>query len=293
MEFRNVLMALKNGLILDGAMGSMLIDAGLTGGMASESWVIERPDEIRRVHAAFARAGAEVITTCTFGGNGLKLAAAGLANNTEAINRQATRLARDSAGNRRFVAGSIGPTGQLLMPNGPLTEKAAQKTYAEQAGILSQNGVDFFLLETFFDLQEMTTAIKGVRSVSELPVFATMTFQEMKRGFLTTMGNQVAASMSAMLEAGAAVVGANCTLDSERMLALAQAIRKVVNTPILIQPNAGSLEIIDGKPHYSENADTFAENIHRIKSLGVEVIGGCCGTTPTHIRRMSEKVRQH
>ena len=293
METRSVLTELEKGLIFDGAMGSILIDAGLAAGRASESWVIERPVEVKKVHTAFAMAGAEVITTCTFGGNRLKLKAAGLADNIEAINRQAARLARDSAENKRFVTGNIGPTGQLLMPNGPLSEKEAQKTYAEQAGILSQNGVDFFTLATFYDLQEMTAAIQGVRSVSELPVFASMTFQETEHGYYTMMGNPVTACMTAMLEAGAAVVGANCTLDSERMIALAQVIRRVVNTPILIFPNAGSLEINNSKPHYTEDADTFAENMLRIKSLGVEAIGGCCGTTPTHIRHMSEKIHQH
>lgn len=293
MALQPVLKALKSGLILDGAMGTMLMDAGLTGGRASESWVLERPDEIKKVHAAYAAAGAQVITTCTFGGNGLKLTAAGLGSSIEAVNQRAARLARDVAENRCFVAGNIGPTGQLLKPSGPLTEKAAIETYAEQAGVLARNKVDFFLLQTFFDLKEMVTAIKGARSVSELPVFATMSFQETKSGFSTIMGNRVKESMSAMLAAGADVVGANCAIDSNRMVELAKAIRGALSTPILIQPNAGNPEIIDGKVHYLEDADTFAENMCRIKALGAEAIGGCCGTTPAHIHRMSEKVRRY
>jgi 5-methyltetrahydrofolate--homocysteine methyltransferase len=292
MALRTVLMELKKGLIFDGATGSMLIEAGLTGGRASESWVLERPDEIESVHTAYARAGADVIGTCTFGGNRLKLESAKLADKIEAINRKAVRLARVAAGSERFVAGNIGPTGQLMTPNGPLTENLAQETYAEQAGVLAQNGVDFLLAQTFYDRKEMVAAIKGVRSVTHLPVFATMTFEKTKHGFSTIMGDGVEESMSAMLEAGAAVVGANCTLDSEKMLILAREIRILVDAPLLFQANAGAPELINGKVHYPEDAETFAENMSRMKSLGVEAVGGCCGTTPKHIRSLIEKFRQ-
>ena len=282
----------NNGLLFDGAMGTMLIQAGLTGGQASESWILERPEEIANVHEAYAGAGAEVMTTCTFGGNRLKLEAAGLGQQVADLNRRATELARSAAGSSRFVAGNIGPTGQLLEPSGPLTEAAARDAYAEQAGLLERSGVDFFLLQTFYDLQEMLAAIQGVRSVSELPVCASLNFQQSKRGFATIMGNRPEPGMSAMLEAGANVVGANCTLDSAQMIPLAREIRSCVQGPILIQPNAGSPEVIEGVAHYAEAPDTFAENMTRIRFLGVQVVGGCCGTTPEHIRRLADQLKK-
>ena len=292
MESQTLFDALDNGLLFDGAMGTMLIQAGLTGGRASESWILERSEEITKVHEAYAAAGAQVMTTCTFGGNRLKLEAAGLGQQVADLNRRASELARGAAGSSRFVAGNIGPTGQLLEPSGPLTEAAARDTYAEQAGFLEQSGVDFLLLQTFYDLQEMLAAIQGVRSTSELPIFASLNFQETKRGFVTIMGNRPEPGMSAMLEAGANVVGANCTLDSAQMIPLAREIRSCVQGPILIQPNAGSPEVIEGVAHYAEAPETFAENMCHLRSVGVQALGGCCGTTPEHIRLLQGKLEK-
>ncbi len=288
-----VLSTVNNGLLLfDGAMGTMLIAAGLSGGRTAESWVLERPGEITKVHEAYAAAGAQVMTTCTFGGNRLKLEAAGLGENVSDVNQQAAGLARDAAGNSCFVAGNIGPSGQLLEPSGPLTEAAAREAFAEQAGLLEENGVDFFLLQTFYDLQEMLAAIQGVRAVSKLPVCASLNFQQTKRGFATIMGNRPEPGMNAMLEAGANVVGANCTLDSAQMIPLAREIRSCVQAPLLIQPNAGSPEVVEGVARYAEAPNTFAANMTRIHSLGVQAVGGCCGTTPEHIRRLGDKLEK-
>ena len=284
--------ALDPGLLFDGAMGTMLIQAGLGGGRASESWILEKPEEVTKVHQAYAAAGAKVMTTCTFGGNRLKLEAAGFGQNVAEVNHQAAALARDAAGTNGFVAGNIGPTGQLLEPSGSLSQAEARNVYAEQARLLEHSGVDFFLLQTFYDLQEMLAAIQGVRSLSSLPIFSSLNFQETKRGFATIMGNSPQEGMTAMLEAGANVVGANCTLDSGQMLKLAPMLRDCVQSPLLIQPNAGSPEMVDGVPEYAESPDTFAANMTRIRSLGVQAVGGCCGTTPEHIRRLGEKLKK-
>ena len=283
--------ALEKGLIFDGAMGTMLISAGLEGGRAAETWILEKPEEITKVHQGYFDAGADIITTATFGGNPVKLKKAGLEKKTDEINEKAARLARQVAGKKRYVAGNIGPAGELLQPSGPLTVEAATESFAWQAGVLAENEADLFLVHTFFDVNESIAAIRGIQSVCDLPIFAAMTFQENPNGFATIMGNRVEPSMKALVDAGAAVVGANCSIGSDRMIFLAKKIRQAVSTPVMAKPNAGSPQIRDGRTFYTENAETFCENMHRIKSLGVEVIGGCCGSTPEFIRRIVQKIR--
>ena len=282
----------EQGLIFDGAMGTMLISAGLEGGKAAETWILERPEEITRVHQGYFDAGADIMTTATFGGNPVKLKKAGLEKKADEINEKAARLAKQVAGQARYVAGNIGPSGELLQPSGPLTIEAAKGSFARQAGALAENGVDLFLVHTFFDINESIAAIKGIQSVCDLPIFAAMTFQEHHNGFATIMGNRVEPSMKALIDAGALAVGANCSIGSDRMIFLAKEIRQAVSTPVMAKPNAGSPQTRDGKTVYSEDAKTFSENMHRVKSLGVEIIGGCCGSTPAFIRQMAQRVRR-
>ena len=190
---------MEQGLIFDGAMGSMLISAGLKGGETPEAWLLERPDEISEVHRQYKNAGAEVLTTATFGSNSIKLGKADMASQIELINSTAVVLARRIADDSCFVAGNIGPTGELLSPAGMLTVDRATDCFAAQAKVLADSGVDLFLIQTFYDLQELLAAIEGVRSVSELPIFATMSFQKKKTGFVTIMGNRVAESLKQLL----------------------------------------------------------------------------------------------
>ncbi len=281
----------KQGIILDGAMGSMLINAGLQGGQAAEEWLLEKPEEIIRVHQEYADAGAEVLTTATFGGNSIKLEKADLKHKGELINSTAVELARRAARDGCFVAGNIGPSGELLYPAGSLSVEAAEYSFAAQAAVLAENGVDLFLIQTFYDLQELLTAVAGVQSVSDLPIFATMTFQEKKGGFVTIMGNRVEASMKQLADAGVSVVGANCSIGSSAMVRLAGEMRKAVSIPVMAQPNAGVPELKDGAAVYNEDPDIFSDNMLRIRALGVEVLGGCCGSTPEYIRSMVRKLR--
>lgn len=285
--------AREKGLIFDGAMGSMLISAGLEGGRAAESWILEKPEEIIKVHQGYFDAGADVITTATFGGNSVKLKKADLEKKAEEINEQAVRLARQVAGQERYVAGNIGPAGELLQPVGPLAVEAATDSFAGQADVLAKNGVDLILLHTFFDVNESIAAIRGIQSVCDLPIFSAMTFQENHNGFATIMGNGVEPSMKALVDAGAAAVGANCSIGSDRMILLAEEIRRAVSIPVMAKPNAGSPQVRDGKTFYTEDAKTFSENMHRIKTLGVEIIGSCCGSTPEFTRQIVRKIRSN
>ncbi len=277
--------------MFDGAMGTMLIGAGLKNGTVPEAWVLERPEEIIKVHQGYADAGADILITNSFGGNLIKLKKAGLEKRADEINQNATGLAKSVARDQCLVAGNMGPTGDLLLPGGAVSKEAVKDSFAAQAHVLAESGVDLFLVQTFFNLSEILIAIEGIQSVSKLPVFASMTFQENKKGFSTLMGDSVEYSMKALKDANALVVGANCSIGSDRMILLAKEIRRSVSTPVMASPNAGSPEIREGKTIYNEDAPTFSENMHRIKSLGVEVMGGCCGTTPEYIRQTIQKTR--
>ncbi len=279
------------GLILDGAMGSMLISAGLKGGEASESWLLHRPEEISRIHGEYKTAGAEVLTTATFGANSIKLEKAGLAADMENINRTAVRLARSVASEECYVAGNIGPTGELLSPAGLLKVDQAKESFAAQASVLAASGADLFLIQTFYDLKELLAAIDGIRSVSDLPIFATMSFQEKKSGFVTIMGNRVQESMEKLLDHGVNAVGANCSISCSAMVRLAEEMRSAVSAPIIAQPNAGVPRLENGIAMYDEAPDSFGDNIEKIKSVGVDVVGGCCGTNPEHIKVMANILR--
>jgi 5-methyltetrahydrofolate--homocysteine methyltransferase len=276
----------EHGLFLDGAMGSMLISAGLQGGLVPEAWLLERPDEISEVHRQYKEAGAEVLTTATFGGNDISLEKAGLGRQMELINSTAVVLAKRIADDDCFVAGNIGPTGELLSPAGLLTVDKAKHSFADQANVLADSGVDLFLVQTFYDLQELLAAVEGIKAVCDVPIFATMSFQEKKSRFVTIMGNRVEESMKTLQDAGVSVVGANCSIASSAMVRLAKELRSVTSAPVLVQPNAGVPQLENGIAVYNESPDSFAQNIKEIKSLGIEVVGGCCGTTPEHIKAM-------
>ncbi len=283
-------LAKSSGLILDGGMGTMLIMAGLTGGRVSEYWNLENPSVIEKIHQAYIDAGADVITTNTFGASSLKLKKAGLEDQAESINRKAVELARKAAKDR-FVAGDIGPTGDLMAPFGPVSIEQAFDSFAGQAACLARSGVDLFLIETMFDVQECLAAVKGVRSVSDLPIFATLTFRKTARGFATIMGNKVSESLEALQDAGAVAVGANCTLGSDDMVGLAEEIRAAIQGLTIVQPNAGSPQTRGADICYPEDSDYFSDRIVKIKALGIEIVGGCCGTTPEYIRKIRQKIQ--
>lgn len=279
----------QRGLILDGAMGSLLIQQGLAGGEAPETWNLTRSGIIKKIHQSYFEAGADVVTANTFGASALKLKKMGVTLDTAEINRAGVRLARNAATKTgQYVAGDMGSLGEMLAPMGPLSVDAAEQGFREQARILDDEGVDLFLIETIFDLALGLAAVRAVKSVSAKPVFCSLTFKETPKGFFTILGNGVSDSMKALVDAGAAGVGANCSMGSDTMVSLAARIRESVEVPVLIQPNAGLPQISGsgGQAVYPEDETFFAGNIKKIKDLGVEIVGGCCGTTPSFIREM-------
>ena len=288
----DILEKVKNeGLIFDGAMGTLLIAKGIAGGEASELWNLTHPDIIGEIHQAYYDAGADVATANTFGASPIKLKKMGVSATAEAINRAGVRIAKAVCGPDQYVAGDMGSLGDMLQPMGPVSFDEAVECFARQAGFLEEEGVDCFIIETIFDINIALAAIQAVRSVSRKPVFCSLTFKQTPNGFFTIFGNRPADSMQTLVDAGAAAVGANCSIGSRTMIELAKEIRASTRAPVVIMPNAGMPETTqEGGIFYPEDETVFVESIKAIKALGVEIVGGCCGTTPAYIEKIKEMV---
>lgn len=270
-------------VILDGAMGTMLIAEGLSGGDAPEIWNLLEPETIKSIHRRYFDAGSDVVLTNTFGGNRSKLRKTKRDDAVVRINSLAAELAKAVCPPGRFVAGDIGPSGELVAPVGSLTPENLEEIFAEQARALVSGGVDLILIETMFSLQEAVAALRGARSVSGCPVFVSMTYERKNRGFFTMMGEKPGACTKTLEDEGADGVGTNCTLGSREMIPLARILRESTNLPVIVQPNAGKPLLRDGKTVYDQAPEEFAEDIQSIVQAGVNVVGGCCGTTPKFI----------
>ncbi len=280
-------------VLLDGAMGTELMARGLLQGASPEAWNVERPDVVREIHAAYFAAGSDVVSTNSFGGNPINLAGHGLGGRAYELNRAAARLAREAAPAGRYVAGSIGPTGKFLKPQGQYTEEEFAAAYAEQARGLADGGADILLIETQYDLREALAALRGARSVSPLPVFVTMTFNAKPRGYFTIMGDPAARCAAELEKGGVAAIGANCTLDSEQMVGCVRALRAATALPLVAQANAGQPVIgEDGQIGYPQGLDDYVRFVPEIVRAGVDFIGGCCGTNPLYIRAMARVIQE-
>ncbi len=278
-------------IIADGATGTMLQRAGLPTGTPPERWVWERPEEILRLHRGYVEAGAELILTCTFGGTLPRLARDGLDAHADEINRRAAELARQAAGDRAFVAGDIGPTGQQMAPLGTLSEKEAIELFHQQAAALAQVGVDLFFIETMSDLAELRAAIEGARRAApDIPIFATMSFDTNGR---TMMGVRPEEAAELLQSLGVAAMGANCGRAVEETAAAVRAMHQVApEVPLIIKPNAGLPRLENGQPVYDLSPEALAADARQWAQEGFKVIGGCCGTTPQHIQAIAQVLRE-
>jgi 5-methyltetrahydrofolate--homocysteine methyltransferase len=282
-------------VLLDGGLGTELMRRGLPQGACPETWNTERPEAVKAVHASYFEAGSDAVSTNSFGASRIKLAAHGLEARAAELNAAAARIAREAAPTGRFVAGSIGPTGKFLQPQGEFTEAEFEEAYAEQAGALAGGGADFLLIETQYDLREALVALRAARAAApSLHVFVTLTFNAYPRGYFTLMGNTVAAAAEALEKGGASAVGANCTLDSREMVGLVRAFRQATRLPVVAQANAGKPALAaDGGVLYSQSLEEYVGFVPAILEAGANVVGGCCGTGPDHIRKMSELVHKN
>lgn len=278
----------RKGLVLgDGAMGTMLQLAGLTDGGSPELWNVTHSEAVRAIYQGYADAGSDIITTNTFGGTRYRLKLHRLQERVFELNQAAAALARDVAGADKLVAGSVGPTGELMEPLGPLTMDEARAAFAEQAAGLAAGGVDFFLVETMSSLDEVQAAVEGARQASDLPVVVTMTFDT---NYRTMMGVTPAQAVQTLHGWGVAVIGANCgngPAEIERIMTeMAQA--KPEGVVLMAQSNAGLPRWHDGEISYDGTPEVMAGYAQRMRTVGVQVIGACCGSTPQHLAAMRQ-----
>lgn len=276
-------------LVLDGATGTNLQARGLTRGAPGETWVLDNPQEILRLHRDFLTAGSNIILTCTFGATGLRLAHLGLADRAAEVNQKAAALAREAAAPfGALVAGSIGPTGQMLKPLGPLEPAEAEAAFTAQAQSLAAAGVDLLVVETQFDLAEAELAVRAALSTG-LPVVCSFSYD---RGVRTMMGvkpGQMAEKFGAM---GAAALGINCGRSLEENLKVLADLRAVTALPVWFKPNAGMpLTDEQGQTHYSLTPAEMGAQAPGWVAAGARLVGGCCGTSPEHLAAIAQAVK--
>jgi 5-methyltetrahydrofolate--homocysteine methyltransferase len=279
-------------VLLDGGMGTELIRHGFPQGACPESWNVENPEAVKTIHQSYFEAGSDVVLTNSFGGNKIKLSAHGQGERCYELNEAAARIANEVKPAGRFVAGSMGPTGKFLKPQGEFTEPEFEAAYSEQARGLAAGKADFLLIETQYDLKEALCALRGARSVCDLPVFVTMTFNHTPRGFFTLMGNGVAQCLKDLETNRVPVVGSNCTLNSEEMTDLVKIMRDLTPLPLIAQANAGKPSLsTEGEVTYSQGLEEYVRFIPKMIKSGAGLVGGCCGTNPDYIRRMAKIIK--
>lgn len=278
-------------LVSDGAMGTMLIERGLKEGECPELWNISMPDVLTEIARAYLDAGADIIQTNTFGASPLKLAQYDLADRTEEINRRAVEVVREVVGDDVYIYGSCGPSGKILKPYGDTEPDEVYASFKRQVSALMEGGVDVVGVETMTDLAEATLAIRAVKDISgNFPVIGTMTFDETPNGFYTIMGVGVEDAVSGLAEAGVDIIGSNCGNGIEVMSEIARELVEHTDLPVIIQANAGIPDMIEGRLTYPETPEFFAGEARKLIESGVSIVGGCCGTTPEHIRMLRELV---
>jgi 5-methyltetrahydrofolate--homocysteine methyltransferase len=280
-------------LVADGATGTNLHKVGLPAGIHTEDWVIDQPEKILALEQAFVAAGSDLILTCTFGGTRLRMQGARYADRVVEINRRAVELARQAAAGRAgvLVAGSIGPTGLLMKPFGPLTPEQAAAAFAEQAGALAEAGADLLVIETHFAFEEADAAFRGARSVTDLPIVVSFSYD---RGVRTMMGVKPADTLKRYQEMGAVLVGANCGTTLENMeKILGEYAAAGPGFPLWAKPNAGLPRGEDGQAIYDVTPEQMAGYANKYAALGARVVGGCCGSTPEHIAAIARAVKSN
>ena len=272
----------ENTILFDGGIGTQLQELGLPIGSSPEMWNERHPERVAKVHRAYLDAGARVLTTNSFGGSPAKLKLGLVEGDPEQINFLAARIARDVAGEKAWVAGSIGPTGALLMME-PLLEDEIFSGFQIQARGLSRGGADLIMIETMSDLSEALLAITAARSVCTLPVAVSMTFSPGQRGYRTMMGIDIHEAAVTLSAAGIDVLGCNCGTGIDAAIGMVKEIAAAWKGLILCEPNAGLPVLVDGKTVYAETPEMMAAKIPGLVQAGAHFVGGCCGTTPAHI----------
>ena len=278
-------------LISDGATGTWLQSHGLEPGGCPEEMNATQPRLIRKMAAEYFESGSDLVLTASFGGNRFMLKKYGHENRVREFNLLSAEHAKSQAPQLGFVVGSVGPTGEFIEPLGNVSELEMQDAFAEQITALSEGGADAILVETMYSIEESKLAIKAAKENTELTVMATMTFDKGPRGFFTMMGTTPPQAAEDLVKSGADVVGANCGNGIETMIEIAKEMRGATTAPILIHSNAGIPDIRQGQIVYPETPEFMAPYFKYMSDLGIDIVGGCCGTTPGHVRAMSEAIK--
>ena len=291
---KKIISELKKGgvLVSDGAWGTFLQQKGLKPGECPEEWNISRPADVLAIAQSYIEAGADMVETNSFGGSRLKLEKYGYGDRVYEFNKAAAEISRKAAGPDHFVLGSVGPSGKLLLME-EVTEEELYEAFKEQSMALEAGGVNAIMIETMTDLEEARIAVKAAKENTSCEVFCTMTFQKIIGGeYRTMMGISPTEMVATIVEAGADLIGTNCGNGIEDMIGMVKEIRKVnADIPVLVHANAGMPCYLDGVTTFPESPEDMAARVKEIIDAGANIVGGCCGTTPDHIRKVSAVVK--
>ena len=277
----------KGVMLCDGAMGTLLYMRGVSYERSFDEQNVSNPNVVLGVHRDYIKAGAEIVETNTFGANQVRLKKFGLEDKVREINLKGAKIAREAReieGKEVFVAGSMGPIGKPLTPLGELSEKEALDIFQRQSEALLEGGVDLFIVETFSDLVEIKQAVVAIRNICQLPIIASMTFDQDGKTFMGYSPEEVATKLSNL---GVEIIGANCSVGPQKMLDVVFRLRKATDKMISVQPNAGLPRFVDGRFIYLSSPEYFAQYAKEYVKIGANIIGGCCGTTPEYIQALS------
>ncbi|MCX7846502.1 MAG: homocysteine S-methyltransferase family protein [bacterium] len=288
MTVNSLLTLAINGVVpLDGAWGTELARHGLPPGTPPELWNLQHPEQVAEIPRAYAAAGARIVLTNTFGGNRCKLQKTGLAPQVAQINRAGAQISRTAVPREVLVCASIGPTGEFLEPLGELSPTTMEDIFAEQIIALLEGGADMLVIETMTDLGETLCALRAAKRLApNHPVVASLTFDKGARGYATMMGVTPALAAQQLSDQGADIIGTNCGHGVEQIIEIVAELRAHTDKPIWARPNAGLPQLIHGTTVFPDSPATMAEKIPALVAAGASFIGGCCGTTPDHIRAL-------
>lgn len=280
----------NNILIFDGAMGTMLQQKGLKMGDNTELYGFKNPDKLMDIHKLYLEAGANVITTNTFGANELKLDKLGYTVEEivdNAVNIAKKAIEKSDKSKQRFIALDIGPIGEMLEPIGTLSFDRAYEIFKRQVIQGEKSGANLIIIETMIDLYEAKAAVLAAKENTHLPVFCTMTFDENGRSFTGCTPESMVENIEKL---GVDAIGVNCSLGPQKLIPIVEKIAKVATVPVIVQANAGLPEIIDGQAIYNVNSEEFFISVKKFVQLGASIIGGCCGTNPDFIKKISDNM---
>jgi methionine synthase I (cobalamin-dependent) len=277
-------------LVADGATGTNFQNMGIEAGVSPEEWLFSAPEKVAELHHRFTEAGSDLALTCSFGATTPRLADGPLAGRAREVNMRAAEIARAAVADGCLIGGSMGPTGQLPEPFGLLTHADGVAAYAEQAAALADGGVDLLVLETFFAVEEAQWAIEGIRSVTDLPLIASFSFDQ---GTRTMMGLSAADVVGAIEPLGVAALGANCGRSLEDNAAVvSEFLAAGLTVPLWIKPNAGVPRVVGDTVVYEADPQMMAARIAGFVEQGARIVGGCCGSTPEHIAAIAQAIQR-